>query len=130
MSFHLLALNRILMRFRCREDMQFGIICLRNPSPSEPSHAGRRALKLVKQTGLKSNALFATFASEATATAENDGLVFQETSAQALQMFDIVFRNPVSLDLLLKELQTISEGATNRKEKGSKSWLRVGRRGT
>ena len=105
--------------------MQFGIIFL--PSPSEPSHA---VLELVKQSRLKSNALFATFASEATATAENDGLVFQETSAQALQMFDIVIRNPVSLDLLLKELQTISEGATNRKEKGSKSLLRVGRRGT
>ena len=123
MSFHLLALNRSLMRFRCREDMQFGIIflhCLIHPSPSEPSHAGH-ALKLVKQSRLKSNALFATFASEATGTVKYgfDGSVasFQETSGQALKMFDIALRNPVRLDPLLEELQTISEVATNKNGK-------------
>ena len=119
-SFHLLDLNRTLMSFRCPEDMQFGIIYLRNSSLSESSHAGR-ALELVKQSGLKSNAVFATFASEATGAVEYgfDGSVasFQETRGQALKMFDIALRNPISFDLLLEELQTMSEGATNRKGK-------------
>ena len=115
-SFDLLALKGTLMSFRCCEDMQFGTIHLRNPSLSEPSHAGR-ALELVKQSGLKSHALFATSASEATGAVEYgfDGSVasFQETREQALKMFDIALRNPISLDLLEK-LQTMSEGATNR----------------
>ena len=89
------------------------------PHPST-SHAGP-ALDLVKQSGLKSHTLFATFANEATGTVEYgfDGSVysFQETREQALEMFDIVLRNPVSRDLLLKELQTISEGGTNKKGK-------------
>ena len=110
------------MRFRCREDMQFGIIFLRSSV-----NAGR-ALELVKQSRLKSNALFATFASEATGTVEYgfDGSVasFQETSGQASKMFDIALLNPVRLDLLLEELQTISEGAINRKGKGLRSWFR------
>ena len=82
--------------------------------------------KLLKQSRLKSNALFATFASEATGTVKDgfdDSLVFQETSGQALKMFDIVLRNPVSRDLLLEELQTISEGGTNKKGKGLKGLL-------
>ena len=97
--------------------MQFGIIFL--PSPS---HAGSVS-ELIKQSKLKSNALFATFASEATGTVKDgfdDSLVFQETSGQALKMFDIVLRNPVNRDLLLTELQTISEGGTNRKGQGLK----------
>jgi hypothetical protein len=108
------------MRFRCREDMQFGIIFLH--SSIHPSPSQGRALELVKQSRLKSNALFATFASEATGTAKYgfDGSVasFQESSGQALKMFNNALRNPVRLDLLLEELQTISEGATNRKGKG------------
>ena len=131
MSFRLLALNRFLMRFRCRDDMQFGIIYLRDPSPFEPSHAGH-ALKLVDQSKLKSNALFATFASEPTDTIEYDfdGSVasFQETSGQALKMFDIVLRNPIRLDFLLEELQIISGGATSRKGKGLKGLLRSRKR--
>ena len=107
--------------------MQFGIIFL--PPPSGPSHA--RTLKLLKQSELKFNALFATFAGEATGTVEDgfdDSLVFQETSGQALKMFDIVLRNPVSRDLLLKELQTISEGVINRKRMGFRSFLGSQRR--
>ena len=118
------------MGFRCREDMQFGIIFLRSsvhPSPSEHSYAGR-ALEFVKKSRLKSNILFATFASEATGTIEYgfEGSVvsFQETCEQALKMFDIALGNPVRLDLLLEELQTISEGVTNRKGKESKSRFR------
>ena len=120
------------MRFRCREDMQFGVIFLRSsvhPPPSEHSHTGR-ALELVKQSGLSSNALFATFVNKATGTIEYgfDGSVasFQETTEQALKMFDIALSKPVKLDLLLKELQTILEGATNRKGKGLKTWQRFG----
>ena len=129
MSFRLLALNRSLMRFRCREDMKFGIIVLRSsvhPSPSEPSHAGR-TFELVKQSRLKSNALFATFASEATGTIryDLDGSVasFQKTSEQALELFDCALDKPVSLESLLEELQAISDGGTNRKGKGSKGRL-------
>ena len=96
--------------------------------PSEPSHAGR-ALELVKQSGLESNALFATFASEPIGTIEYgfDGSVvsFQDTQEQALKMFNIALRKPISLDLLLAELQTISKGATNRKGKRSKSRFRA-----
>jgi hypothetical protein len=119
--------------------MQFGVIFLRSSvhlSPSEPSHTGR-ALELVKQSRLESNTLFATFASEATDTAGYgfDGSVvsFQETSPrQALEMFDIALGNPVRLDLLLEELQTISERAINGKGKGLISSLRFwkGHRGT
>ena len=116
-SFHLqIALNRSLMRSRCREDMQFGIICLRSqvdPLSFGHFHAGR-ALELVEQSRLKSNTLFATFVSEATDTPEYrfDGSVasFQENREQALKMFGIALGKPVKLDLLLEELQTISEG--------------------
>ena len=112
------------MRFRCREDMQFGIIYLRtsraHPSSFEHSLAGR-ALELVKQSKLNSNTLFATFASGETGTLEYgfDGSVasFQETSEQALKMFDIALCNRVRLDILLEEQQTISEGATNGERK-------------
>ena len=122
------------MRFRCREDTQFGVIFLRSsvhPSPSEHSHVGR-ALELVKQSGLNSNTLFATFVNEALATGTIeygfDGSVasFQETTEQAFKMFNIALSKPIKLDLLLKELQTISEGATNRKGKGLKTWQRFG----
>ena len=105
------------MQFRCREDMQFGIIYLRtsvDPSPSASSHAGR-ILKLVKQSRLQSNILFATFASEAMGTVKYgfDSTVasFQETSGHAREMFDIALRKPVEVGFLLEELQTISKGA-------------------
>ena len=99
------------MRFRCREDMLFGIIYLHNPSPSKPSRPGR-ALKLLERSGLKDNALFATFASEATGTVQYGfNSSFQKTGEQALEMFDTALGKPVELDLLLKELQTISKGA-------------------
>ena len=123
-SFHLLSLNSALiwMRFRCREDMKFGIIFLHSslhpPAPFE---------ELIEQSRLKSSALLATFAREATGAVEYgfDGSVasFQETSEQVLEMFDIALRNPVSLDLLLEKLRTISEGVTNKKGKGLKSWF-------
>ena len=113
------------MRFRCREDMQFGIIFLHDsvhPSLSEPPHGA-----CVKQFGLKSNTLFATFAGEALGAVEYDfnGSVasFQETKEQALKMFDIALSKPVGLDKLLEEQQTISEGATNREQKALKSQL-------
>ena len=120
------------MRFRCRENTQFGIIFLRSSLHPVPSHAGR-ALEAVKQSRLKSNILFVTFASKATGTVEYDFdrsvASFQETGGQALKMFDIALRNPVGLDLLLEELQNI-EGATNGRGKGlRKSWFtRIGRR--
>ena len=106
------------MRLRCREDMQFGIIYLRtsraHPSSFEDFLAGR-ALELVKQSRLNSKTLFATFASEATGTAESgfdDSVApLQETSGQAL--FDIALGNFVRLDLLLEGLQAILEGAIN-----------------
>ena len=62
-------------------------------------------MELVKQSGLKYNTLFATFASEAAGTVEYgfDGSA-QETSGQALEMSDTALSNPVGLDLLLKEL--------------------------
>ena len=110
--------------------MQFGIVFLRS---SSPSHAGHM-LELVKhwQSGLKSNTLFATFASETTGTAKYgfDGSVasFQETRGQASNMFDIALRKPVGLDLLLKQLQIILEGATNKKP--SEKWFGLIRRGT
>ena len=119
------------MRFRCRENTQFGIIFLRSSLHPVPSHAGR-ALEAVKQSRLKSNILFVTFASEATGTVEygfdRSVASFQETGGQALKMFDIALRNPVGLDLL-EELQNI-EGATNGRGKGlRKSWFtRIGRR--
>lgn len=95
---------------------------------SELSDAGP-ALELVKQSGLKSNAILATSASEATGAVEYgfDGSVasFQETTEQALEMFNIALHNPVSLNLLLDELQNISEGVTNRKGKGLKMWSRL-----
>ena len=119
MSFHLLPLNRSLRRFRCRKDIKFGIIYLGSrphPSSFEHFHAWR-ASELVKQSGLKSNILFATFAGEATGTVKYgfDGSVasFQETSRHAQEMFDIALRRPVRLGLLLKEVQTISEGVFN-----------------
>ena len=105
--------------------MQFGIIFL--PSPS---HAGSVS-ELIKQSKLKSNALFATFASEATGTVKDgfdDTLVFQESSGQALKMLDIVLRNPVSRDLLLKELQTILERVINREGMGFRSFFGSQRR--
>ena len=99
--------------------MKFGIIYLCtsvDQSPSESSHTGR-ALKLVEQSRLKSNILFATFTSEVPGTVEYgfDGSVasFQETSEQAFKMLDIALENPVRLHLLLEELQTISEGGFN-----------------
>ena len=86
-------------------------------------------MELVQHSELKSNTLFATFASGATATVEYgfNGSVasFQDTKEQASKMLDIALRNPVGLDALLEELQTISEA---RKGKGSKSWFRIGRR--
>ena len=113
--------------------MQFGVIFLHGSVLHPSSSQAGRALELVKQSGLKSKTLFATFASEATGTIgyDFDGSVasFQETSEQASKMFDIALRNPVTLDLLLAELQTISEGVINRKGKGSKSWFWVGREG-
>ena len=127
MSFRLPALNRLLMRFRCREDMQFGIICLHHPSSFEHFHAWHalelveqwRALGLVKQSRLKSHTLFATFASEPTGAVQygfNGGVAFfQETREQALEMFDIALCNPVRLDLLLEELAIISKGAVVRR---------------
>lgn len=136
MSFHLLPLNSSLRRFRCRQDITCGIIYLGSrphPSSFEHFHAWR-ASELVKQSGLKSIILFATFAGEATGTVKygfDDSVAsFQETGGQALKMFDIALRNPVGLDLLLEELQNI-EGATNGKGKGlRKSWFtRIGRRG-
>ena len=97
--------------------MQFGIIYLRSsvdPSPSESSHAGRM-LKLVKQSRLQSNILFATFASKAMGTVKYDFdssvASFQETSGHARDMFDIALRKPVKFGFLLEELQTISKGA-------------------
>ena len=95
--------------------MEFGIIFLRSPvHPSPFSHAGH-ALRLLKKSKLESNVLFATFASEAPGTVEYgfDGSVasFQETSEQALQMFDTSLSKPVRLGLLLEEVQTISKGA-------------------
>ena len=126
MSSRLLALDSSLMRFRCREDMQFGIIFLRDsmvhPSHSEPSYVVH-ALELVKQSGLKSCTLFASFVSEQTGQV---GFGFdgssssQETGKRALGMFDSALNKPVSLELLLEELQTISEGAANRKGLGLK----------
>lgn len=121
----------------CREDMIFGIIYLRSRVHPPSSELGGRALELVKQSGLQSNILFASFASEATGTVKYgfDGSVAspQETSEQALEMFDIALGKPVKLDLLLEELRTISEVATNGKGKGSKSRSRalisIGRRG-
>ena len=111
--------------------MKFGIVFLGSsvhPSSSEHSHAGR-ALELVKQSGLKSNTLFATFASEPTGTIEYgfDGSVvsFQDTQEQALKMFNIALCNPVRLDLLLEEpLQIISVGAASRTGKVSKRGFR------
>ena len=93
--------------------MEFGIIYLCSSvhlSPSESSYAGR-ALKLLKESELKSNILFATFASEATSTVKYgfDGSVASE-SGHAQEMFDIALGKPVRLSLLLKELQIISEG--------------------
>ena len=96
--------------------MQFGIIylCTSIHPSSESSHAGR-TLKLVKQSRLKSNILFATFTSKAPGIVEYgfDGNVasFQETSGHAREMCDIALRKPVKLGFLLKELQTISKGA-------------------
>ena len=96
--------------------MQFGIIYLRSgvhPLSFEQFHA----LELVKQSRLKSNTLYATFASDATGTVkygfDSSVASFQETSGQALKMFDIALGEPVRLDLLLEELQTFSEGAFN-----------------
>ena len=117
MSFQVqVTLNRSLMRFRCREDMQFGIIYLRSgvdPSSFEHFHAGR-AFTLVKHSELTSNTLFATFASEATGVAEYsfNGTVasFKGTREQGLEMFEIALGKTVGLDLLLEELQTVSEG--------------------
>ena len=128
MSFLLLALNRSLMQFRCHKDIAFGIIFLRSPvDPSPFSHAGH-AVQLVKKSKLESKILFATFASEGTSTFKYsfDGGVpsFQETSSpQASQMFDVALGRPVRLGLLLEELQTISEGAVNRKGTGLRSFL-------
>ena len=97
--------------------MEFGIIYLCTSvdlSPSESSHAGR-ALKLVKESTLKYNILFATFASQATGAAkygfDSSVASFQETSEQALKMLDIALSKPIRLEVLLEELQTISEGA-------------------
>ena len=96
--------------------MQFGIIYLRSgvhPLSFEQFHA----LELVKQSRLKSNTLYATFASDATGTVkygfDSSVASFQETSGQSLKMFDIALGEPVRLDLLLEELQTFSEGAFN-----------------
>ena len=97
--------------------MQFGIIYLCSsvdPLPSESSHAGR-VLKLVKQSKLQSNILFATFASEAMGTVQygfNSSVAsFQGTRGHALEMFNIALRKPVGLGLLLEELRIISKGA-------------------
>ena len=111
--------------------MKFGIIVLRSsdqPSSSEPSHAGQ-ALDLLKQSRLKSNAHLAPFTSEATGIVQYgfDGRV-QETSEQVLKMFDTALGNPVGLDLLLEELQTISVEASKGKVK-SRFWF-TKRRGT
>ena len=98
--------------------MQFGIIFLRSSVHTSPFEHFQ-ALELVEQSGLKSKTLFATFASKSKVTVKYgfDAPVasFQKTRGQALKMFDIALRNPVTLDLLLEELQTISEGAPNRK---------------
>ena len=99
--------------------MEFGIIYLRSgvhPLSFEQFHA----LELVKQSRLKSNTVYATFASDATGTVKYgfDSSVsasFQETTGQALKMFDIALGKPVGLDFLLEELRTISEGAFNRR---------------
>ena len=106
--------------------MQFGVIYLRSgvhPLSFEQFHA----LELVKQSRLKSNILFATFTSEAPGIVEYgfDGNVacFQETSGHAWEMFDIALRKPVKFGFLLEELQTISEGAVNRKGTGFRNFL-------
>lgn len=130
MSFHLLPHNHSLKSFRCREDMQFGIIFLHDsvyPPPSEVPHAGC-ALECVKQSGLQSNILFATFASQATGAVkygfDSNVASFQGTSGHTTQeMFDTALGMPVELSLLLEELQTISVGATNRERKPLKSQL-------
>ena len=94
--------------------MQFGIIYLRSgfhPSSFEQFHA----LELVKQSGLKSNTLYASFVSDATGTVkygfDSSVASFQETSGHAREMFDTALGKPVRLHLLLEKLQTISEGA-------------------
>ena len=97
--------------------MEFGIIFLHSSvDPSPFSHAGH-ALRLLKKSKLESNILFATFASEATGTVkygfDSSVASFQETSGQALKMFDIALGKPVRLGFLLEELQTIPEEAFN-----------------
>ena len=115
MSLLLLPLKPSLIGFRIREDMQFGIIYLRSgvhPLSFEQFHA----LELVKQSRLKSNTLYATFASDATGTVkygfDSSVACFQETG-HAREMFDTALGKPVRLDPLLEGLQAISEGAIN-----------------
>ena len=107
--------------------MQFGIIFLQSPVHSSPFPQSGRAVKLLKKSRLRSNILFATFASEATSTVEydfdGDVASFQETNEQALEMFDIALRNALSLDLLLEKLPSISEGSINSKGMGFKSFF-------
>ena len=84
-----------------------------------------RALELVEQSGLESNAIFATFASDPIEYGFDGSVVsFQDTQEQALKMFHIALCNPVSLDFLLEELQIISVGATSRTGKVSKRGFR------
>ena len=116
MSLLLLPLKPSLIGFRIREDMQFGIIYLRSgvhPLSFEQFHA----LELVKQSGLESNTLYASFVSDATGTVkygfDSSAASSQGTSGHAPEMFDAALGNPIRLDLLLEKLQTISEGAFN-----------------
>ena len=72
-------------------------------------------LNSIKQSTLKSNILFATFASQATDTTkygfDSSVASFQETRGHALEMFNIALRKPAGLDPLKKNLQIISEGS-------------------